>query len=241
MTETLHLAPGILQETSFLPITNTLFVTWIATFILLCLSFLATRRMRLVPNGAQNAAELVVESFYNLTASLSSYKKARTIVPLVLTFFLFILTANWLGLLPGFGTIGRNVHGEFIPYLRAPTSDLNVTLSLALVSVALTHFLAIRYLGFKGYLHKWFSLNPIFLFVGFLELIGEVTKLVSLSFRLFGNIFAGEVVLGTISGLFAFIAPLPFYALEVIVGLVQAAVFAILTLVFIVVLSEKSH
>ena len=118
-------------------------------------------------------------------------------------------------------------------------SDLNMTLALALVSAVLTHAFAIYYLGFLEYLKKFISLNPIFLFVGMMELVGELTKIVSLSFRLFGNIFAGEVVLTTISSIFAFVAPLPFYFLEIIVGFVQAAVFMMLTMVFMVLLSQK--
>ena len=116
-----------------------------------------------------------------------------------------------------------------------------MTLSLALVSLFLTHLLAIKYLGLGNYLKRWFSLQyfPIYLFVGFLEIVSEFTKLVSLSFRLFGNIFAGEVVLSTVAGIFAFIIPLPFYFLEIVVGFVQAAVFMMLTLVFMVLLTEK--
>ena len=116
-----------------------------------------------------------------------------------------------------------------------------MTLSLALISVITTHFFAIKYLGFKNYLKKWFSLEMfgVFLFVGLLELVSEFTKIVSLSFRLFGNIFAGEVVLSTVSNIFAFIVPLPFYFLELIVAFVQAAVFMMLTLVFMVLLTEK--
>jgi F-type H+-transporting ATPase subunit a len=160
-----------------------------------------------------------------------------------MTFFLFIITANWFGLLPGFGTIFlKEVHDGkevSLPIFRSINSDLNMTLGLALLSAIVTHVYAIRILGVIEYLKKWVSLNPIFLFVGLLELVSELTKVVSLSFRLFGNIFAGEVVLVTVSGIFAFIAPLPFYFLEVIVGFVQAAVFMMLTLVFMVLLSEK--
>jgi len=153
----------------------------------------------------------------------------------VMTFFLYLIVANWLGLLPGFSTI--LYHGQ--PLFRGMNSDLNMTLSLAIISAVLTHFFAIKYLGIKDYLKRWVSLNPIFLFVGLLEIVSEFTKIISLSFRLFGNIFAGEVVLTTISAIFAFIVPLPFYFLEIIVGFVQAAVFMMLSLVFMSILSEK--
>lgn len=114
-----------------------------------------------------------------------------------------------------------------------------MTLGLAILSALITHIFAIKYLGIKDYLKRWVSLNPIFLFVGILEIVSEFTKIVSLSFRLFGNIFAGEVVLSTVSSIFAFFVPLPFYFLEIVVGFVQAAVFMMLTLVFMVLLSEK--
>ena len=202
--------------------------------VLTIVSIIATWRVKIIPSGLQNFAEAVIDWGYSTVEGLSG-KKTKVFFPLVMTFFLFILTVNWMGLLPGFGTI--TYKGE--PLFRSVNSDLNMTLSLALVSAVITHGLAIRYLGVIDYLKKWFSFNPIFLFVGLLELVSEFTKIVSLSFRLFGNIFAGEVVLSTVAGIFAFLIPLPFYFLEIIVGFVQAAVFMMLSLVFMVLLSEK--
>jgi F-type H+-transporting ATPase subunit a len=181
---------------------------------------------------------------YDLTASIATSKEAtRRIFPYVMTFFLFILVANFTSLFPGFGTIGFFEAGkkEIIPLLRGATSDLNVTLALAVVSVISTHMLSIQITGFKDYITRYFSLNPVNLYVGLLELIAEVTKMISLSFRLFGNVFAGEIALHTISSLFAFIAPLPFLLLESIVSIVQALVFSILTLVFMAVLTTSHH
>ena len=133
--------------------------------------------------------------------------------------------------------------GESKPHLitliRPATSDFNATLALATISLIATHALGIKYTGLTSYLKRFFSLNPILLFVGLLELVSEFIKIFSLSFRLFGNIYAGEVVLSTISGLFAFLAPLPFLLLESIVAIVQALVFAMLTLVFMTMLTEK--
>lgn len=236
------LAPEVLGYLGQLPITNTLLVSWIVMTFLVTLSILATRNVRLVPTGLQNFVELIIEGIYNTVEELA-HQKTKVIFPIIATFFLFILTANWFGLFPGFATIGffehHDGHEVFIPLLRSINSDLNMTLSLALVSAFITHALALKYLGLGDYLKKWFSLNPIFLFVGVLELVSEVTKVVSLSFRLFGNIFAGEVVLATVAGIAAFLVPLPFYFLEIIVGFVQAAVFMMLSLVFIVLLSEK--
>lgn len=222
-----------------LPITNTILVTWVVAVFLILISVLATRKVSLVPSGLQNFMELIVETGYTTVEDMA-HSKAKVIFPIVMTFFLFIITANWFGLFPGVGTIEFN----HVPLLRSINSDLNTTLALALLSAVMTHILAIKYLGLGGYLKRWFSLQyfPIYLFVGFLEIISEFTKVVSLSFRLFGNIFAGEVVLATVSTLSKWTAvfvPLPFYFLEIIVGFVQAAVFMMLTLVFMVLLSEK--
>ena len=158
-----------------------------------------------------------------------------------MSFFLFILIANWTGLIPGLSTIGLYDGKTLTPFLRPATSDFNVTLGLAIISALATHMLSIKTLGIKQYLGRYFSLNPINLYVGFLELIGEFTKVVSLSFRLFGNIFAGEVVLATVGTLFAFVFPLPFLLLEVIVGLVQALVFSLLTMAFMAILTTPHH
>lgn len=242
MEHQIVLAPETIGFVGGFPVTNTLLVSWVVMALILIVSVLSTRKMSLVPSGLQNFMEFVVEFGYNTVEGLAG-SKTKVIFPIVMTFFLFIITANWLGLLPGFTTIGLNkmVDGktEFIPLFRSINSDLNTTLALALTSVVITHILAIRYLGIWDYIKKWVSINPIFLFVGLLELVSEFTKIVSLSFRLFGNIFAGEVVLATVASIFAFVVPLPFYLLEVIVGFVQAAVFMMLTLVFMVLLSEK--
>ena len=114
-------------------------------------------------------------------------------------------------------------------------------LALALVSAVATHMLSIKTIGIKDYLSRYFSLNPVNLYVGVLELIGELTKVISLSFRLFGNIFAGEVVLFTVSGIFAFLFPIPFLLLEIIVGFVQALVFSMLTMAFMAILTTPHH
>jgi len=228
-----------------LPITNTLLTSWVVTLILIGFATLVSKNIAMVPKTIQNLAEAALEPLYDLTESLAG-EKTKTFLPYVASFFFFILLGNYFGLLPGVGTIGVNTieNGKvvFIPLFRSINSDLNTTLALALVSVIATHYLAIKYLGLSGYLGKFFNLNPIFLFVGLIELVGEFTKVASLSFRLFGNIFAGETVLATASTkLFAFFVPIPFYFLELIVGFVQALIFAILTLVFMVILTESSH
>jgi F-type H+-transporting ATPase subunit a len=167
------------------------------------------------------------------------------IFPYFMTFFLFILIANWSGLIPGIGTFGFFHHTEegkeLIPLFRAATSDVNTTFALAIISAIATHMLSIRFTGIKDYLSRFFSINPLNLFIGVLEMISEMTKIVSLSFRLFGNIFAGEVVLLTVTGISAFLFPIPFMMLEIIVGLVQALVFSMLTFVFMAILTTPHH
>jgi len=158
----------------------------------------------------------------------------RKIFIVSLTFFVFILVPNWLGILPGIGSVGFYEEGKFIPFFRSPNSDLNMTLSLAILSVLLAQYYGIQQLGFSHYLKKFLNLkSPSGFFIGILELIGEFAKVISFSFRLFGNVFAGEVLLITISALMPLIAPLPFIFLEFFVGLIQALIFAILTAIFI--------
>lgn len=227
-----------------IPITNSLLTTWIVTLILIAFAYFATRKISTIPQGVQNISEAAIEAFQDLVSSIAG-DKTKVFLPIVTTFFFFILFGNYFGLLPGVGSVGfwEIEHGEkiFVPLFRSINSDLNTTAALAMVSLILTHYYAVKYLGLGHYIAKFISLNPIFLFVGLLELIGEATKILSLSFRLFGNIFAGEVLLTTASTkLFAFIVPIPFYFLELLVGFVQALIFAMLTLVFMVILTQKS-
>lgn len=230
------------------PITNSFATSIFASLLLISFSFVISRRLKLVPTGMQNATENIVETLYSLNTQIAG-KRSAFIFPWFATFFLSIVFVNWLGLLPGFGTVGFFKEGShhLVPLLRPVNSDLNITLSLALISIAVTHFFSVKVLGIKEYLGRFFSLNPINLFVGILELVSEFTKIASLSFRLFGNIFAGEALLVTvskISAFSAFIIPIPFMMLELVVGLVQGLVFAMLTLVFMVILTtahESSH
>ena len=186
--------------------------------------------------------EMIIEGLYNFFKNIAGEKTDR-LISLLLTFFLFILLGNWIGLLPGVGSIGfyeHTDHGEaFIPLFRGPNADLNTTLALALISVTTTQVLSIKALGIKGYISRFINFkNPIKMFVGILELISEFAKLLSFSFRLFGNIFAGEVLLSVMFFLIPVLVPLPFLGLEVFVGFVQALVFTMLTAIFIVVATE---
>lgn len=237
-----------------LTITNSLLTSWIITAVLVAFAYLVSKSVVLVPKGLQNFAEAILEALYNLMEGIAG-NRARLFFPLLATFFLFVIVNNWAGLLPGVGSVGfyevQEGHKLFVPIFRAATSDLNTTLALALVSVIATQYFGIRSLGLGGYVTHYFH-SPlkggiavvglgllIGIFIGFLEIVSEFVKIVSLSFRLFGNIYAGEAVLTTVSGILAFLAPIPFLLLEVIVGFVQAAVFMMLTLVFLAIITEK--
>lgn len=223
-----------------LPVTNTLLNTFLIDAILLLIAFTVTRRLKIIPGFLQNSAEFIVGGLYKFTESIAG-ERTPQIFPYFITFFLFILISNWSGLIPGISLIGVRENNEIIPILRSATSDLNTTFAFALISLVATHFLSIKVLGIKEYILRYISLNPILLFVGALEIVSEITKVISLSFRLFGNIYAGEVVLETVSGIFSFLFPLPFLLLEFIVGLVQALVFSMLTMAFMVILTTPHH
>jgi len=229
------LAPEILFHIGPLPITNTLVETFIVDALIITGVVYLNKHLKKIPGLFQNILEIAIDGLYGLTETVSG-KNAMKIFPWFMSFFVFILLSNWLGLFPGFGTIGINRGEEFVPILRSAASDINTTLAFALIATVATHVLAVRSVGIKGHLARYFSLNPILLFVGLLEILSIFTNIISLSFRLFGNIFAGDVVLTTISGMFAFFLPLPFMALEMIVGLVQALVFAMLTMAFMSIL-----
>lgn len=263
-------APEVIFYLGSFPVTNTILNTLLVDFIIIGFALLASRKLAEVPTKLQNFTEYVVESAYNLTSSIAG-NRANMIFPFFMTFFLFIFIANFTNLIPGINTFGVQEGKHLTPFLRGTTSDLNTTLSLAIISLTATHAMSIKTLGITEYLSRFIPFFPFFIsvlrgkpkfaidkssainifmsllnpfilvFVGILELISEFVKLISLSFRLFGNIYAGEVVLHTISNFFAFVAPIPFLMLEVIVGFVQALVFSMLTMVFMVLLTTSHH
>lgn len=247
------------------PVTNSLMTSWVVVIIILVVSVFIKKKVALVPKGTQNAFEMVVETFLNTFDSITgSRKKSLKFFPIVFAFFIFILLSNWLGILPGVGSIGQVVseHGEkiFIPYIRGGTADLNTTLALATIGVVASHILGVFSVGIWNHLNKFINLktiaeipghvlkdptvlmvNPIKVFVGLLEIIGELAKVASLSFRLFGNIFAGEVLLASMSAILAFGLPIPFLFLEVMVGLIQALIFAMLVLTYFTILTSAEE
>lgn len=230
-----------------LPVTNALIAGWIVTGIFLAVTWILAGRIRFIPAGPQNVFESVVERFLGMMEGIfGSREKAERHLPIVATLFLFILVSNWLGIVPGVGSVGLlEGDGEkqhLVPFFRSAASDLNLTLALALIAVIAVHMAGIRQLGFGIHVSKFFSLkNPIEFFVGILELVSEFAKMVSFSVRLFGNIFAGEVLLVITGFLAPYGAPIPFLGLEIFVGFVQALVFAMLTTVFISIAVAEHH
>ncbi len=218
-------------------ITDTVTGTLLTDAVILALVFLVYKSISLIPGKLQSTFEMLIEYFFSTTKDIAG-SRAPSIFPWFMSFFLFIFTANILGLLPGYGLLSFREGAEMIPFFRIPSSDLNTTLALAVISVVATHALSIKFTGVKGYLKRFFSLSPILLFVGLLELVAEVTKLISFSFRLFGNIFAGEMVLGKVSSIMSYVVPLPFLVLEIIVASVQALIFAALTMAFMSIFTE---
>jgi len=244
------------------PVTNTLLCTWIVIVTLIVLVFAAGRRRDLVPRGFQNFAEWAVESLLNLVEGVSGKVKGRKFFPLVASLFIFILFANLLDVLPGIDTIGTIREGtnaanilslgpihflfgddssKIIPWFRPPTSDLNLTFAMAVVVVIVCQIVGFVTLGTGEHLAKYFKFKELFtqptgiieFFVGIIELVTELSRLLSFSFRLFGNIFAGSAVLAVFGFLTVGLGNVIFIPLELFVAFVQALVFSLLTVVFL--------
>ncbi|KND49545.1 MAG: F-type H+-transporting ATPase subunit a [Parcubacteria bacterium C7867-008] len=218
-----------------LPITNSLIMTWIVMAVLIGFALIFRSKLAMIPGKLQAGVEWLFESVLNyMTETLEDEKMARKFFPLIMTIFLFLLVANELAFLPGVGSIGITEHGEFLPFLRAPSADLNLTLALAIISFLTIEITGIVALGFYKYAGKYVNFSsPVNFVVGIIELLSNLGRLISFSFRLFGNIFAGEVMI-LVAGFFvAYLLPVPLMAFEVFVGFIQAVVFSMLTLFFI--------
>jgi len=260
---TVPLAAETIFHLGSFPVTNALINAVVASLILIVVSFFIRRSIKMIPKRGQGFVELILESVLGYFDKVTNdRKKSRQFLPFVGTLFFFILLSNWMGLIPGTGSIGvwemKEGVRELIPIFRPANSDLNLTLAMALLSVVASHVIGIITLGFFAHANKFIqlgtmwkalrSLNPVKilvavfeLVVGIIELFGEFAKIASLSLRLFGNIFAGEVLMTVIGSLIAFLVPLPFMAIEIIVGLVQATVFSMLTLVYLTVATMHPH
>ncbi len=292
------------------PLTNTILTSWIVIILLALLFYAATRKMSIVPRGIQNFVEMVLEAFYNLVVQTVGERHGRRFFPVVCTIFLYVVAANWLGLLPGVATLGRfepmqnsgevkeegvvfnetagikvilpgfpswpphepksinldlpasaseqekevaleqatsdlkpdQKAGVLVPFFRSVNTDLNGPLALAIISAIFVEYWGISTLGFFRYGSKFlnFKGGPIGFFVGILEFVAEAARLLSFTFRLFGNIFAGEILFLVIIFMLPVLALDLVYGLELFVGLIQAFIFAMLTLVFGIV-AVTSH
>ncbi len=247
---------GIFPVSGF-TITNTLIASWLTIIVLVGLFYACTRRMKLIPGRLQNMAEVFIETLLNFVKGVAGENHARTLFPVVATIFLYVLTNAYLALLPFFGTIGITEHnGTFVPLFRAANTDINLPLSIALISFVCIEFWGLRALGFFRYLNSFFNFGQlrdgfaslfkgkirpaisgimfgfINLFIGGLEIVSHFIRIISFTFRLFGNMTAGEILLLVVSFLIPLVASIPFYGLELLVGVLQALIFAGLTLVF---------
>ncbi len=245
------------------PITNSLLNAWLAVAIfILAAWFIRKNLSNDKPGRFQIAVEGLLEFLLGYVDQVTHDRgKSKRFFPLVATLFLFILLSNWMGTLPGVGSIGvwQEVRGEteLVPVFRPANADLNMTLAMALLSIVASHLIGMITVGFFVHWNKFIALGTVVkafrkggvnimvglveALVGVIELFAEIAKVVSLSLRLFGNIFAGEVLITVMYSLVAFFLPLPFTFLELIVGAVQATVFSMLTLVYLTILSEKPH
>jgi len=248
-------------------VTNALFTSWIIAILIIIISIKIRFSLKRVPGGFQNFFESIIEIAEKLADQVTGDRKiTNRAFPIVFTVFFIVLLNNWVGIMPvgGFGLIEMTDHGKtFIPLFRSGTADINGTLPLAILSVIGANLFGIFSIGIWKTFNKYVNLKaigeifkkvrkepsilisaPIMFFVGILELIGEFAKVASLSFRLFGNVFAGEVLLASMGAIIAYLLPTPFILLEIFIGVIQAFIFAILTLVYYTIAShdhDESH
>ncbi len=255
MNEGIHviLAPEQIGTFWGLPITNTLLTSWVVIAVLFVIAILIGSRLKMTPSKFQTLFEWLVGFIYDYIAeTLESREMAKRFLPLLCTIFLFIFTSNLLEFTPGIGSLGIFSSGggpasgghEFIPLLRSVNTDLNVTLMLAILSFLTIEITGIVTIGIVKYAGKFFQnplKSPIGFLVGIIELFSEIARIISFSFRLFGNIFAGEVLILVVVYFLPYVAPVPVMAFEVFVGFVQAAIFTLLTLFFIKIAIAEPH
>ena len=227
-----------------LPITASLITSWIVVAILLIAGFFIGRNLKLIPGKGQVALEELISTLYKYVKdTLEDAKLAERYFPLITTIFLFVVLANLLGQFPGMESIGfHNAEGKLIPLFYPVNADLNIPLALAIISFLTIEISGIVYLGFFKYAGKFINFkSPIDFFIGILEIIGNLARLISLSFRLFGNILAGHLLIIVLMFFVPYLLPLPFMAFEVFIAVMQAGIFALLTLFFIRLSIAEPH
>ena len=226
------------------PITNSLIAAWLVMLCLIVAAYAIGRNPKLIPGKFQTALEWLFEFVLGyMKETLGSEALALRFFPLIATIFLFVLCLNWFEFLPFVGSVGVWENGELVPLFRTTTTDLNLTLALAAISYLVVEVTGVVVLGFLRYGSKFvnFKEGAIGFLIGVIEFISNLARLVSFSFRLFGNIFAGEVLIAVCVSFLPYLLPVPFMLFEVFVGLVQAAIFALLTLVFIKIAVAEPH
>ena len=256
---------GLFEVAGF-SITNTLIASWLTIIVLASVFYVCTRKMKLIPGRLQNLAEMAVEALLSFVKSVAGDKHARLLFPAVATIFIYVITNAYLALLPFFGTIVvAGEEGELVPLFRSANTDINVPLSIALISFVFIEFWGMKSLGGFRYLGEFFNFGQlgrgvkelftgkirpaitniafgfINLFVGTLEVFSHLIRVVSFTFRLFGNMTAGEILLLVSAFLIPFIFTIPFYGLELLIGFIQALIFAGLTLVFGIIAVSPAH
>ena len=260
--EAVPLKPAPLFQRGGFAITNSMLVTWIVAAGVIGFAQIATRRIKAIPSGVQNFWEWLVETLHNFLEGIIGRELVRKTFWFFATIFIFILFVNWFGLIPGVGTIGwghYEASGHFHidrPLLRGGNADLNMTTAMAAIFFVLWLIWALQAQGVGGFLKHLFApkgettgfikimMMVIFFMVGWLEIVSILFRPVSLSFRLFGNIYAGESILEAMSTMIPFLSwllPIPFYFMEILVGVVQALVFMLLTAVFTMLIAQHEH
>ena len=239
------------------PITNSIVGAWVTIIFVVGFSYVITRRMKIIPGRLQSVFEVLLGGLYNFCQSVAGEQNGRRFFPVVATIFLFVAFNAWLSLIPGFGSIEiTNNAGHHVHLFRGANTDINMALALALASFVFVEYFGLRSLGIR-YLGKFLNLGQVFssmglmfrgrlkaglgglfsgfinIFVGMLEALSELIRIISFTFRLFGNMTAGEILLLVAAFLVPWVFALPFYGLELLVGFVQALIFAGLTLVFL--------
>ena len=252
--ETTIFAEPVYHYKNFL-ITNALLTSWVVVIVIIIVSFILRSKLQEIPGKIQNLFEIIIESALSLCDQVTNDRAlSMKIFPIAISVFFFILINNWFGILPlgGLGLIEKGETGTiFVPFLRGGTADINTTIALAIMAVLGANIFGVFSIGIWKTFNKYVNLNvigqivkkirkdptiiivaPITFFVGLIEIIGEFAKIASLSFRLFGNVFAGEVLLVSMAALVGYIIPIPFLFLEILVGLIQALIFSILLVVY---------
>lgn len=243
----IHLNAPVLGHFFGIPLTSTLVTVWLTMLVLTLFALYWKSKLTLIPGKVQVVIELLIGGAYDYIAeAFESRDLARKFFPLIMTIFIFILALNWIGLLPGVDAVGiyKTVHEShvLVPFFHPANTDLNITIGLAVVAFVSIELAGIFLLGFWKYGGKFINFSsPLAFLIGIIELLSEMARLISFSFRLFGNIFAGKTLILIAMFFVPFILPVPLLAFEMFVGFIQAFIFAVLTLFFIKLAIQEPH